>query len=67
MKFKYLLLGTLFLLFTLTSCSKKCVVCADCPTEVTLEQTEFCEADFDSKDEYNQAVALVEAFGCDCK
>ena len=48
------------------SCSK-CVECADCPSEVTLEQTEFCEDDFDSKEDYDAAVALVEAFGCECK
>ena len=49
------------------SCSKKCVECADCPAEVTLEQSEVCESDFDNKDEYDQAVAVIEAFGCDCK
>jgi hypothetical protein len=49
-----------------TSCSK-CVDCADCPEEVTLDQTEICQDDFDSKDEYNSAVAVIEAFGCDCK
>ena len=49
-----------------TSCSK-CVDCGDCPEDVTLDETELCQDDFDSKDEYNSAVALVEAFGCDCK
>ena len=41
--------------------------CSDCPSEVTLEQSEFCESDFGDKDEYDQAVAVVQAFGCDCK
>ena len=49
-----------------TSCSK-CVDCTDCPDEVTLEQTEICQDDFDSKDDYNSAVALIEAFGCECQ
>ena len=49
-----------------TSCSK-CVDCTDCPDEVTLDQTEICQDDFDSKDDYNSAVALTEAFGCECK
>lgn len=52
--------------FFFTSC-KKCVECTDCPDEVTLDQTELCQDDFDSKDDYNSAVALVEAFGCECK
>jgi hypothetical protein len=67
MNFK-LILSILFISsFTLMSCSKKCVECADCPAEVTLEQSEVCESDFDNKDEYDQAVAVIEAFGCDCK
>ena len=67
MNFK-LILSILFISsFTLMSCSKKCVECADCPSEVTLEQSEVCESDFDSKDEYDQAVAVIEAFGCECK
>jgi len=49
-----------------SSCSK-CVDCADCPDEVTLEQTEICQDDFDSKEDYNTAVALIEAFGCECQ
>ena len=49
-----------------TSCSK-CVDCADCPDEVILEQTEICQDDFDSKGDYNSAIALIEGFGCECK
>ena len=45
---------------------QKCVECTDCPAGVSLDQTEFCESDFDSKDDYNSAVVLIEAFGCDC-
>jgi hypothetical protein len=35
--------------------------------EVTLDKTEICQDDFDSKDDYNLAVAAIEAFGCDCQ
>ena len=49
-----------------TSCSK-CVDCTDCPDEVTLDQTEICQDDFDSVDDYDAAVALIEALGCDCQ
>ena len=67
MNFK-LILSILFISsFFLMSCSKKCVECTDCPSEVTLEQSEVCESDFDNKDEYDQAVAVIEAFGCECK
>jgi hypothetical protein len=64
MKRTLLLLAVSALFFT--SC-KKCVECTDCAEGVTLDQTEYCQDDFDSKDEYNSAVALIEAFGCDCK
>jgi predicted aldo/keto reductase-like oxidoreductase len=53
--------GSLF-----TSC-KKCVDCTDCPEGITLDQTEICEDDFDSKADYKTAIELVEAFGCNCK
>ena len=75
MNFK-LILSILFISsFTLMSCSKKCVECADCPSEVTLTDAsgnnvtvlEVCEDDFDSKEEYNEAITLTEAFGCECK
>ena len=49
-----------------TSCSK-CVDCANCPDELTLDQTEICQDDFDSKDDYNSAVALIEDYGCECQ
>ena len=67
MNFKFLLSILFISSFTLMSCSKKCVECADCSSEVTLDQSEVCESDFDNKDEYDQAVAVIEAFGWDCK
>ena len=49
---------------------KKCVECADCPDEVTLtdmrndvDNIEVCEDDFDSKEEYDQAISVTEALG----
>tara|TARA_B100001939_G_scaffold344522_1_gene359090 strand:+ start:609 stop:791 length:183 start_codon:yes stop_codon:yes gene_type:complete len=56
-------------------CSKKCVECGDCPVEVTLTDAsgndvdivEVCEDDFDSKEEYDQAISVTESLGCECK
>tara|TARA_B100000900_G_scaffold411952_1_gene432681 strand:- start:787 stop:987 length:201 start_codon:yes stop_codon:yes gene_type:complete len=61
--------------FIVIGCSKKCVECADCPDEVTLTDAsgndvailEVCEDDFDSKADYDEAISITEAFGCDCK
>lgn len=61
--------------FTLISCSKKCVECSECPAEVSLTDAsgndvtvlEVCEDDFDTKEDYNEAISLTEAFGCECK
>jgi hypothetical protein len=67
MKKKFLQIITITLISAFfTSCSK-CVDCADCPDEVTLDQTEICQDDFDSKEDYNSAVASIEAFGCECQ
>lgn len=67
MKKKVLQIITItFVSFCFTSCTK-CVDCTACPEEVTLEQTEICQDDFDSNQDYNTAVALVEGFGCECK
>jgi hypothetical protein len=64
---KYILISCLAVtVSTLSSCNK-CVECGDCPSGITLSETEFCKDDFASKEEYDQAVAVVEAFGCDCK
>ena len=59
-------LTLLFITIFFASCSK-CVDCGDCPDGVTIETTELCQNAFDNKDEYDQAVALIEAFGCECK
>ena len=64
-KILQIIIITLIAIF-FTSCSK-CVDCTDCPDDVILEQTEICQDDFDSKEDYNTAVALVEAFGCECQ
>ena len=64
-----------FLAITMASCGGKCVTCSDCPEGVTLTNAaeeevaslEVCEDDFDSKEEYDQAISLTEGFGCDCK
>ncbi len=45
-----------------TSC-KKCVEC-DC---TIIGDHDFCMEDFDSKDQYDAAIANFEASGCDCK
>jgi hypothetical protein len=68
MKKKLLQITTIALISVFfTSCSK-CVDCAGCPDEsMPLGSTEICEDDFDSKDDYNTAVAAIEAFGCDCQ
>jgi len=57
-----------------TSCNK-CVTCDSCPDDVSLlddndnevESVEYCEGDFDSKEDYDLSVALIEGFGCTCK
>ena len=54
---------------------KKVYGCADCPDEVNLTNAsgndvailEVCEDDFDSKVDYDEAILITEAFGCDCK
>ena len=56
-------------------CSKNCVVCGDCPNNITLNYEscnditclEFYENDFDSKEDYNVIITLAESFGCECK
>ncbi|MDA9820665.1 hypothetical protein N9C06_07085 [Salibacteraceae bacterium] len=47
-------------LMGLASCST-CVTC-DC----FGDSDEICESDFDSKDQYNASVDLLEALGCSC-
>ena len=57
----------LFVSGSLFSSCKKCVECVDCPAEITLDQSEICEEDFDSKEDYKAAIELIQAFGCNCK
>ncbi len=60
--------------FGLTSCSN-CVECGTCPEDIILtdesgadvESLEICEDDADSKEEYDDAVAIIEGLGCECK
>jgi hypothetical protein len=57
----------------ITSCNK-CQTCGDCPDGLTFTEedgtesteVEICEDDADSKEEYDAAIALFEAFGCTC-
>ncbi|MBT3648282.1 MAG: hypothetical protein HN542_08595 [Flavobacteriales bacterium] len=64
----------LFGMISLNSCSK-CQTCSDCPDDITLyddagnevSETEVCEDDAASKEEFDQGIALIEAFGCTCK
>lgn len=64
MKFTKLFL----LLFTVgvfaTSCDK-CVVC-NCPASLGGDIDEYCQSDFDSKDEYDQTVSFARGLGCTC-
>lgn len=61
---KLLYLFVAVLAFGLTSCDK----CVDCTGCITGAGGELCEEDYNSKDEYDDAVALAESVGgCDCK
>ena len=46
--------------FTFVTCNK----CQDCTCDNVTE--EICKDDFDSNDDYNEAIVLLEALGCDC-
>lgn len=76
MKKNFLVFGTMLLLTVgYTACGNKCVECGDCPDGITLTDAngndaasvEICEEDADSKEEYDQAVSLIEGLGCECK
>lgn len=54
-------LGFVFL-FGITSC-QKCVECDNCPLGISGDA---CMDEFDSKEDYEAAVANAEAAGCDC-
>lgn len=45
-----------------TSC-KKCQTCTDCG----VLNAEYCEEDFDDKEDYNAWIDDLEDNGCDCK
>lgn len=61
---KLLYLFVAVLAFGLTSCDK-CVDCKDC---AFAADGEICQEDFDSKDDYDDAVEAAEStLGCDCK
>lgn len=47
----------------ISSC-QKCVECTNCPLGFSGDA---CVDEFDSKADYEQAVADAEAIGCDCK
>ena len=47
--------------FAFTACNK----CQDC--DCYDETEEICKSDFDSNDDYNEAIAALELLGCDCK
>ncbi|MCB9185473.1 MAG: hypothetical protein H6601_01850 [Flavobacteriales bacterium] len=45
--------------------ASSCKKCAECECTV-LGDHDFCMEDFDSKDQYEAAIANFEASGCDC-
>jgi|TARA_B110000495_G_C22586584_1_gene351922 hypothetical protein len=53
--------------FAFTSCTK----CQDCDCSASIDPSagteEVCQDEFDSKDDYNEAIAALEILGCDCK
>ncbi len=61
------ILLTLFVSGLLFSSCQKCVECTNCPNDVALIDTEICEDNFASKDDYNTAIEQVESLGCNCK
>lgn len=61
-KTAYLLIALFGLGFA--SC-KKCQTCVDCP--LNIGNGEYCKDDFDNTDDYNAAIADLEAYGCECK
>ena len=62
---KKLLLILLCLPLLFSSCNK----CVDCSCDEGLQQySEICRNDFDSKEDFNSAVAMIEeGVGCECK
>lgn len=74
MKNYFKIVVAVLFIFSLGACSK-CVECGSCPEGITLTDEagndvvsiEVCEEDAGSKEEFDQAVEVIEALGCDCK
>jgi hypothetical protein len=57
------LLLLLVIAFAFTACNK----CQDCDcSNLDLGTEEVCKSDFDSNDDYNEAIAALELLGCNC-
>ncbi len=63
MKKQFLLSLGVALMLGFSSC-QKCAECNNCPLGISGD---FCVDEFDSKADYDAAVANAEAAGCDCK
>lgn len=50
----------------LAGCTSRCVTCEACPSGVQLESAEICEDDFNTEEDFDQAVQTAEGFGCSC-
>ncbi len=63
-------LGFLFscvAVLALSSCSKNCKECSDCPVTVTLPAAEICEADYESEEAFDIVINSLTNAGCNCK
>ncbi|MCB9192286.1 MAG: hypothetical protein H6602_11530 [Flavobacteriales bacterium] len=61
---KKILFPVLFVAFSIgVSSCQKCVECDNCPFGITGDA---CMDEFDSKEDYEAAVANAEALGCSC-
>jgi hypothetical protein len=54
------LLFLLSIVFAFSACNK----CQDCTCNSVA--TEVCQDDFDSNDDYNEAISALELSGCSC-
>ena len=63
---KKLLLILLCLPMIFSSC-KKCKECTLSNVMGDSGTEEICRDDFDSNADYNSAIAVIEAFGCECQ
>lgn len=55
----------LFAIAALSVGASSCQKCAECDCPI-IDDHDFCVEDFDSKDDFDAAVANFEASGCDC-